>query len=129
MTETKAIYAHTSTPLATDDLKTRMAELRRKTLQCPEVWQPEPGESLIGQITGSQKASGQYGENYQMLVKDETGQTYAVWLTPWLKDNLKAQDAEQGDLIALTFLGKRQSPSGRTYNGYSLTVEKADNNG
>ena len=125
MTETKAIYAHTSSPPATNDMKTRMAELRRRALQAPETWQPEPGEALIGQITGSQKASGQYGENYQMLVKDETGQTYAVWLTPWLKENLRVQGAEQGDLIALTFLGKRQSPSGRMYNGYSLTVEKA----
>jgi len=63
-------------------------------------------------------------QDYQIIIEDEHGHLTAAWLTPWLKDNLHAQDAERGDLIALTFLGKRQSPLGRTYNAYSLIVEK-----
>ena len=46
-------------------------------------------------------------------------------LTQWLKENMNAQDAQMGDLIALTFLGKKQSPAGRNYNAYSLIVDKA----
>jgi len=48
----------------------------------------------------------------------------AAWLTQWLKQNLQVQNAEVGDIIALTFLGKKQSPAGRPYNAYSLLVEK-----
>jgi hypothetical protein len=103
----------------------RMAQLRQKAAHAPETWTPEPGEALIGVLMGSQKAVGPYGENWQMLIQDETGAITAAWLTQWLKENLRAQGAETGDLIALTFLGKKQSPAGRNYNGYSLIVDKA----
>ena len=90
-----------------------------------ELWQPDPGDSLIGVLIGSQLAVGTCGENYQMLIQDEAGTTTAAWLTPWLKENMRVQGAETGDLIALTFIGKKQSPAGRNYNAYSLIVEKA----
>jgi len=105
-------------------LSTRMAALRQKATQAPEAWNPEPGDSLVGILIGHQKAVGTYGENYQILVKDELGTVTAAWLTQWLKQNLQSQGAETGDLIALTFLGKKQSPAGRFYNAYSLIVDK-----
>lgn len=106
-------------------LSDRMEAFRKKAATVIETWQPEPGEQLLGEYVGSQKAVGVYGENWQILIKDESGNTTAAWLTPWLKDNLRAQDTQTGDLIALTFLGKKQSPAGRHYNGYSLIIEKA----
>lgn len=112
----------TTTPSTAD----RIAELRRKTATPIEVWQPVAGDSLIGEIVGSRQASGVYGENYQIIVKDENGNFTAAWLTQWLKDNLKVQGADKGDLIALTFLGKKSSPAQRFYNAYSLIVDKAD---
>ena len=105
-------------------LQDRMTALRQRATQAPEAWNPEPGDSLIGILIGHQKAVGVYGENYQILVKDESGAVTAAWLTQWLKENLRAQGAEAGDLIALTFLGKKQSPAGRNYNAYSLIVDK-----
>lgn len=106
-------------------LSTRIAALRQRAVAPIEAWQPQPGDSLIGELVGSQKAVGPYGENYQILVRDEHGHVTAAWLTAWLKENLRAQGAQQGDLIALTFLGKKQSPRGATYNAYSLIVERA----
>ncbi|MFI3157515.1 MAG: hypothetical protein QX199_15315 [Methylococcaceae bacterium] len=103
----------------------RIAAFRQKTVKAIEIWQPVPGESLVGILAGHQKASGVYGENYQILVQDESGAVTAAWLTQWLKENLKAQGSEVGDLVALTFLGKKTSPAGRGYNAYSLIVEKA----
>ena len=44
-------------------------------------WQPKDGESLIGQIVGTRKESGIYGENTQVLVKGKYGIVTAVWLT------------------------------------------------
>ncbi|MGZ8930280.1 MAG: hypothetical protein ACXW0O_04770 [Methylosarcina sp.] len=105
-------------------LPDRLAALRAKAAQTGEVWQPQPGECLVGVMIGWQKAVGTYGENYQILIQDETGTVTAAWLTPWLKENLKAQEAEQGDLVAITFLGKKQAPSGRAYNAYSIAVDK-----
>lgn len=113
---------NTNLPSSTAD---RIAAFRQKTVKAIEVWQPVPGESLVGILVGHQKASGVYGENYQILVQDEHGAITAAWLTQWLKENLKAQGAEVGDLVCLCYLGKKQSPSGRQYNAYSLVVEKA----
>lgn len=108
------------------NLNDRLAALRQKAHQAIELWQPEPNDSLIGVLVGYQKAVGVYGENVQILVKDESGAITAAWLTQWLKENLRAQGAEQGDLIALTFLGRKQSPAGRVYNAYSLIVDKSN---
>ena len=71
-----------------------------------------------------QKAVGMYVANYQILIQNETRQVKAAWLTQWLKDNLKVQGAEASGLIALTFIGKKQSPLGQNYNAYSLIVDK-----
>ncbi len=104
----------------------RLAALKKKASIPIEAWQPVAGDSLIGQIVGTRQAHGTFGENYQVLIKEELGNVTAAWLTQWLKDNMKAQGAEVGDLIALTFLGKKSSPAGRSYNAYSLMVDKID---
>jgi hypothetical protein len=106
-------------------LSERIAQFKQKAVHTVEIWQPEPGESLVGVLIGHQKAVGAYGESYQILVQDETDNVTAAWLTTWLRENLKAQGANKGDLMALTFLGKKQSPSGRNYNAYSLIVDKS----
>jgi hypothetical protein len=105
-------------------LPERFKALREQAAAASEVWEPVAGECLVGQLIGHQRASGIYGENYQILIKDENGNVTAAWLTQWLKENLGAQGADVGDLIAITFLGKKQSPAGRIYNAYSLVVSK-----
>jgi len=95
-----------------------------------KIWQPKDGESLIGQIVGTRIESGIYGENRQVLVKDKYEIVTAVWLTKRLKTKLKNQCADRGDLITLTFVGKKPSPGGHfythggSYNDYQLIVEK-----
>jgi hypothetical protein len=104
----------------------RLAALRQKAARPIEEWQPVAGDALIGQIVGFRHAVGTYGESLQVLVKDEAGNITAAWLTQWLKENLRAQGAGVGDLIALTFLGKKTSPSNRSYNAYSVIVDRID---
>ena len=104
----------------------RLAALRQKAARPSEEWQPVAGDALIGQIVGIRPAVGTYGENLQVLVKDEVGNITAAWLTQWLKENLRAHEAGEGDLIALTFLGKKTSPSNRSYNAYSVIVDRID---
>ena len=95
-----------------------------------KIWQPKDGESLIGQIVGTRKESGIYGENTQVLVKGKYGIVTAVWLTKRLRKKLNNQCAQIGDLIKLTFVGKKVSPGGHfytkggSYNDYDLIVDK-----
>ena len=63
------------------------------------MWTPREGDTLAGEIIGHEKTSGLYGDGYLMLVRDEHGQTVKVWLTQCLKNNLRLQHAERGDLI------------------------------
>jgi hypothetical protein len=106
------------------NINDRLAKLRQQAAQTGEVWQPAPGDCLAGVLIGWTKAVGAYGENYQILIQDESGTVTAAWLTAWLRENLKAQGADRGDLVAITFLGKKLSPVGRPYNAYSLVVDK-----
>jgi hypothetical protein len=89
------------------------------------VWKPEPNEVLIGEIIGHQKATGAFGLQSQMLVRTEDGDVIAVWLNQWLLTALQVQGAEEGDLLALTYHGKKQSPRGASYHSYSLVIDKA----
>ena len=95
-----------------------------------KIWQPKEGDSLIGQIVGTRMESGIYGENLQVLVKDKHGIVSAVWLTKRLRKKLNNQCAQIGDLIKLTFVGKKVLPGGQfytkggSYNDYDLIVEK-----
>ena len=60
---------------------------------------PIAGDALIGQIVGIRSAVGTYGESLQVLVKDEAGNITAAWLTQWLKENLRAQGAGEGERV------------------------------
>lgn len=109
-------------PVAIDE--TRLAQLRQKAALAAAVqpWKPEAGATLEGQIVGGQQASGPFGEQPQMLVQTPEGGVFSVWLTRWLLQQLQAQQANVGSLVSLTFLGKEQSKTGKTFNKYSLVV-------
>jgi hypothetical protein len=97
-----------------------------------KVWQPVDGETLIGQIVGNRLASGIFGENLKILIKDKSGTVIAVWVTRRLGKKLNNQCACKGDVIRLTFVGKKPSPGGHlytqggSYNEYELVVDKID---
>ena len=97
-----------------------------------KTWQPVDGETLVGQIVGTRQETGIYGKNRQALVKDANGTVIAVWVTRRLGKKLNNQCACKGDLITLTFVGKKPSPGGHfytqggSYNEYELIVEKID---
>ena len=114
------------TKTTNNTLPERFKALREQAATAPETWEPVAGECLVGQLIGHQRASGIYGENHQILVRDESGNIIAAWLTAWLRDNLRIQNAEQGDFVAITFLGKRTSSAGRIFNSYSLVVDKVE---
>ncbi len=85
----------------------------RRPEQQGEVWQPSAGDTLVGVIAGSETTHHPiYGQQRLMLVKSEGGAMVKVWMSKWLTDNLKAQDAQLNDLIAITFGGKHKTAQG-----------------
>lgn len=102
----------------------RMAALRQKAAQEIKLWQPQPGDALIGELFAKREIATQYGLNEQFILRDETGKLHAYWLTDWIEKNLRAQGATYGCLVALTFEGKHPKKSGGEYNMFSLMVEK-----
>ena len=123
--QTNAVIASETQNLPAN-LNDRMAQLKqRATQQQGEVWQPLAGDTLVGAIVGSEQTHHPlHGQQRLMLVQDEQGKIFKVWMSKWLTDNLKAKDAQLNDLIALTFGGKHRTSTGREYNAYTLIVEK-----
>jgi hypothetical protein len=116
---------NTNAVMASDS---RMAALKqRANQQQGEVWQPVAGDTLFGIIAGSETTHHPiYGQQRLMLVQSDNGGIVKVWMSKWLTDNLKAQDAQLNDLIALTFGGKHKTAQGREYNAYTLIVDKSE---
>ena len=106
----------------------RALEALRRKAALAEVpaWKPTEGETLEAIIVGSRKATGPFGEQPQMLVQTVEGRMLAVWLTTWLLDRLKEQDAQRGDLLSLAFHGRQRSKRGTEFNSYTVTVLKAE---
>ena len=102
--------------------------LRRKAaLAEVPVWKPEPGEILEGVIVGWREVDGPYGLQWQAVTQTVMdGRMSAVWLNPWLKDELKRLGARRGDLMSLSFLGRETSRRGSAYNRYTLAIVKPE---
>ena len=114
----------------TNPMTARMADLKRRASQqtesSGELWQPLEGDMLCGVIVGTETTNTRlYGQQTLMVIQDEIGAVVKTWLTPWLKNQLQEQGADTGDLIALTFGGKKVTKAGRHFNAYTLVVEKA----
>ncbi len=125
MTMTEIALANDTQNLAPID-SAALARLREKARMNAEVqvWKPEPGETLEGVIVGSRKVEGPFGPQEQMLVQTPAGAVIAAWLTQWLLGQLRANAADLGDLISLTFLGKQTGARGQSFNRMSVTVLK-----
>lgn len=125
MNQAQALTALDNTlpaPVAIDpDRLARLQEKARLNASI-EVWKPQPGDTLTGAIVGSRKESGPFGPQHQALIQTPGGGVVAVWLTAWLLERLRAEDAEVGSLVALTFHGQEQSRTGKRFNRMTLVV-------
>ena len=86
----------------------------------------EAGDTLEGLIEGARKTDGPFGVQEQVLVRTPEGGLIAVWLTKWLTQQLRANGAELGDLLSLTFHGKELGKSGAAFNRMTVVTLKPD---
>ena len=88
-------------------------------------WKPSAGETITGAIQGSGTCNNLlYDEQKTMLLQDGNGSAVSVDLNRYLIHSLKQNNAALGDLVTVTFHGKEQKNNGRSFNRYTLLVDK-----
>ncbi|MEY3881582.1 MAG: hypothetical protein RIQ94_2378 [Pseudomonadota bacterium] len=88
-------------------------------------WQPLAGNSITGNIQGTGASNDLlYAEQKILFLQKDNGIVVGVDLNRYLIHNLKQHNAALGDLVTVTFHGKEQKNNGRSFNRYTLFVEK-----
>ncbi len=92
-------------------------------------WKPQPGEILEGIIRSRSETITIYGEQECINIETDDGAgVYIVFLSSLLKDLIDAEGAQEGDRIAIKFVGVKTSKKNKkkTYKDYVVVVEKGD---
>ncbi len=88
-------------------------------------WQPSAGNIIAGIIQGSGATDDLlYDEQKILFLQEDNGAAVGVVLNRYLMHSLKQHNATVGDLVTITFHGKEQKNNGRSFNRYSLAVDK-----
>ena len=88
-------------------------------------WQPSAGNTISGIIQGSGAAKDLlYDGRKTLLLQEDNGAIAGVELNRYLMHSLKQNNAALGDLVTVTFHGKEQKNNGRSFNRYTLLVDK-----
>jgi hypothetical protein len=90
-------------------------------------WQPSTGDTITGIIQGSGVWKNLlHDEQKNLLLQQKTGAIVAVTLNRYLLHSLTQNNAALGDSVTVTFHGREQKNTGRSFNRYSLRVDKSD---
>lgn len=88
-------------------------------------WHPSAGETIAGIIQGSGTCNNSlYDEQKTLILQQDNGPIVSVDLNRYLIHSLKQHNAALGDLVTVTFHGKEQKNNGRSFNRYTLLVDK-----
>ena len=88
-------------------------------------WQPSLGKTITGIIQGTGDSNDSlYDEQKTLFLKEDNGSVVGVDLNRYLIHSLKQHNAALGDLVTVTFHGKEQKNNGRSFNRYTLLVDK-----
>ena len=88
-------------------------------------WQPSAGDTIAGIIQGSGAVNDLlYDEQKTLFLQEDNGAIVGVDLNRYLMHSLKQNNAALGDLVTVTFHGKEQKNNGRSFNRYTLSVDK-----
>lgn len=88
-------------------------------------WKPRPGEVLVGTVVKMGETITAYGEKEFLDVQTEDGQVYTVFLTPVLQKLVQEKNVQEGQRVAIKFLGIKTSSKNKkkTYKDFVLVVE------
>lgn len=101
----------------------RILALKQKAEQSVTLWTADPGSTIAGILFSKREVQTQYALQTQFILKDETGNLVAYWLSKFIEGQLRSQGAQYGDLIAITSHGKAKTATGKEYNSFSVLVD------
>jgi hypothetical protein len=103
------------------DLKDELEQERREK-EWAETWTPdEPGDMLIGTLTGYDEAETDFGTYTVAHIRDEEGVLRGLWLMhSVLQDEWAEADPGRGERVGVQYLGKR---SGADFDYHVWTVK------
>lgn len=84
-------------------------------------WQPQAGDRVIGTIAEVIDAAGPFGAGKKLVLETSTGRIQ-LWLTGWLREELRRQGARIGSGVAIQFCGKGRNSRGSAFNRYAVFV-------
>ena len=88
-------------------------------------WQPLAGNIITGTIQGTGVSKDLlYDEQKILFLQKDNDSVVGVDLNRYVIHNLKQHNAALGDLVTITFHGKEQKNNGRSFNRYTLLMEK-----
>jgi hypothetical protein len=105
-------FAPGASVVITKDINNRLLDLKSRASSLVEIWCPKTGESLSGVFLGIREHPDlPEWNNYQLLLKNAKGM-YAVWIgRDDFKKDIDNAALEEGDLLSLSYLGKRPQKS------------------
>jgi len=71
-----------------------------------ETWEPDKGEVIVGKAIALRSADTKYGPKPVLEVQTSDGEKWSVWANRNLLDAMQEAGIDEGDRIAITFLGK-----------------------
>ena len=88
-------------------------------------WHPLAGSTITGIIQGRGASNDLlYDEQKTLFLQEDNGAIVGVDLNRYLMHSLKQHNAALGDLVTVTFHGKEQKNNGRSFNRYTLLLDK-----
>ena len=102
--------------------------IKNEAINNMTYWQPSAGNTIVGIIQGIGASNDVlYDEQKILFLQKDSGAVVLVELNRYLIHSLKLHNAALGDLVTVTFHGKEQKTNGRSFNRYTLLVNKATN--
>ena len=98
---------------------------RNEAIDNVTYWQPSAGSIIEGIIQGIGATNELfYDEQKILFLQQDDGELVVIDLNRYLMHSLKLHNAALGDLVTVTFHGKEQKNNGRSFNRYTLVVDK-----
>lgn len=107
-------------------LNDRLTALKARATQPPQKqnWKPTAGETIAGVLLGGETFNHPlYGLQNAILLETDGG-IVSVPASKYIQTALQNQQADKGDLCAITFHGQEISKTGHRFNRYTVLVEK-----
>jgi len=109
-------------------LDQKLKEKEQERQKNRTIWKPEKeGETIQGKVTKIGKTITPFGEADYMEVETSPGQFQTIFMNVVLADRIREEGVNQGDTIAIKYMGMRKSKKGKkSYRDF--VVAKADDN-